>query len=349
MERQGRALLTSPSPPAQFTVIASEGLDGLPESVEVVRLRLPRRPAFVRIAWFHLRSRRLIKRHAGRTDVVHTCGAITGAHADVATVHLCHAAVPASSTGRRARWRRANAGLARRLGRRYERRQYRPERTGLLVAVSPTVERELAEYYAGVPRTVIVNGVDVTPLDTDVDRDSGGDRALRAVMVTGDFAVKGVDVAIEALALARTVELTIVGGGDPARYLEMARRLGVEDRVTFTGHLDDVAPIYRRSDVVVCASVYESFGLSLVEAALAGCAVVSNDVGVASDLVDGGDGGIIVRRSPAELADALSSLAGDRERVRKLGAAARQRALRYDAREMVARYGRLYRELVSAR
>jgi glycosyltransferase involved in cell wall biosynthesis len=351
MERQGRALVTSRPAPAQFTVVASEGLDGLPDDVGTVRIRLPRRPAFVRILWFYVRSRSIARRQRrrGMVDLVHSCGAITPARADVTTVHLCHAAVEPGLLGRRSLGRRTNARLARAVGLWAERRRYQPGRTGILVAVSDAVYAELARHYPDIERREIYNGVDGRTFDVERAGRDASSGSLGVVMVTGDFALKGVDLAVEALALAPDARLTVVGRGDSAAYLQMARRLGVDDRVVFTGQVTDVGPIYLAHDVVLCASHYESFGLFLVEGALSGCAVVANDVGVAAALVGDGTGGVIVERSAAAIGRTLSELSGDRPRVRRYGDAARVAARRFTVDNMVAEYGRLYRSAYGER
>jgi len=345
MERQGRALITSNQGSVDFTVIASEGLEGLPESVSTVQLKLPRRPAVARIIWFYLRSGRLIRRHRGDADLVHSCGAITTARVDVATVHLCQAAVSRGASGYRRGWRRINSAAARAAGRWTERRSYRGDRVGTLVAVSPVVDSELATFYPDVVRTTIANGVDAENFRRTAReaRDDAG--FLRVIMVTGDFALKGVDTVIEALALARNAHLSVVGAGDVTELEAIARRLGVLDRLEFTGFVDDVAPLYADCDVVVCASHYESFGLYLVEAALAGCALVSNRVGVAEQLVGPDRGGLLVERSPAAYADALNALDADRPRLRSMGEYARQAAEAFSIEAMATGYADLYRSL----
>jgi glycosyltransferase involved in cell wall biosynthesis len=305
----------------------------------------------VRIIWFYARSRSIVRRRRRRGDVdlVHSCGAITPAHVDISTVHLCHAAVEPGLLGRRSVSRRLSARLARAAGRWVEARRFRPGRTDVLVAVSDAVAGELAEHYPELERREIFNGVDGKAFDVDRPSPVGDSTTLGVVMVTGDFALKGVDVAVESLALAPNARLTVVGRGDSFAYLQMARRLGVDERVVFTGQVDDVSPIYLSSDVVLCASHYESFGLYLVEGALAGCAVVANDVGVAAALIGHGNGGLLVERSAGAVGRALRELSEDRDRVRRLGQGARANARAFTVENMVEKYRQLYEsEMVRA-
>ena len=50
------------------------------------------------------------------------------------------------------------------------------------------------------------------------------------------------------------------------------------------GWRSDVVSYYKTADVFFQTSLYEGYGLSAVEANVAGCPVVSTDVGVASEL-----------------------------------------------------------------
>ena len=340
MERMGNTLIrlaSSSSRPdgVRFSVEASEGIGEVAPYASVVPRDLPTRPALARIwkFWCASTSGRL------RSELVHTCGAISRGHADIVTVHLVHASAPVAR-GESSLWRYANARLARRLGLALERRMYRPSRTRLLVAVSDAVANDLATWYPEMTTVVIENGVDLGrfPLAT---RNSHG--PLRVVMVTGDFALKGVSEAIRAVSLIENVELTIVGDGPIAAYREFAERNHVADRVRFTGFLDDPRGEYAVADVVLCLSAYESFGLYLVEAALTGCAVVSTDVGVARRLIGEGAGGaLLTSREPNEVAAALSLFANDRPRAHRAGHEASRFAQQFSESRMADQYLALY-------
>jgi predicted SAM-dependent methyltransferase len=98
--------------------------------------------------------------------------------------------------------------------------------------------------------------------------------------------------------------------------------------VRFLGEVDEDALIaaYRDADVFVGPSTYESFGLVHAEAMMMGLPVVACAAGGVRELVVDGETGLLVPvgDEPA-LADALSTLVGDRKRRRAMGAAARKR------------------------
>jgi len=343
MERMGHALITATSDRVDFTVVAAEGLDSLPSGVRTIHVSLPSAPAFARIAWFFVRSRRVVRQERHAADIVHACGALTPEPVDIATVHLCHAAVEKSARRQEVGWRRANAAIARRLGLGIERRQYRRGRVGQLVAVSPVVNAQLEQHYGDIPRRVIVNGVDATAFSS-VDRPPHASDVLRVIMVTGDFALKGVDLAIAAICQAPHASLTVVGDGPIGHYERILHDKNVADRVRFTGFVADVAPLYREHDVVLCVSNYEAFGLYLVEGALCGCAVVSTAVGVADDLVGANEGGRLVTAEATSVSDALEELWGSPTTRRALADVAQLRARSYTRTAMADAYVDLYHE-----
>jgi glycosyltransferase involved in cell wall biosynthesis len=109
---------------------------------------------------------------------------------------------------------------------------------------------------------------------------------------------KGPDVAIAALSALRAdygIDAQLVMAGPVAPGLErelrhLSRRLGVAESVEFVGPVesDGVAAVYRRAHVAVVPSRSEGFGLSAVEAALAGVPVVAANVGgIPEALYDG--------------------------------------------------------------
>jgi glycosyltransferase involved in cell wall biosynthesis len=79
--------------------------------------------------------------------------------------------------------------------------------------------------------------------------------------------------------------LVLVGDGPLRKDLdEIISRLGLENRVIFTGMLSNPYPLMRRADVIVLASREEGFGLVAAEAAALGVPFVGSDVGGLSEV-----------------------------------------------------------------
>ena len=75
----------------------------------------------------------------------------------------------------------------------------------------------------------------------------------------------------------------------------LASELGIADRVVFLGQRGDVPALMRAVDIVVHPSVDpEPFGRTLVEAMLARTPVIATDAGAASEILGGGEAGMLV-------------------------------------------------------
>lgn len=119
------------------------------------------------------------------------------------------------------------------------------------------------------------------------------------------------------------------------------------DGVRLLGRLTprELAPWFARAAVYALPARYEPFGLSAVEAGLAGCALVLGDIPSLREVW--GDAAVFVPPDDtAALREALLGLMRDGERRCRLAARARQRALRYTPGRMADGYLRAYGELL---
>lgn len=164
--------------------------------------------------------------------------------------------------------------------------------------------------------------------------------------------VKRVPWLLRAFALASAgsdARLTLVGDGpEQGVARQLARELGLAERVVFLGERDALPELLAGADVFALASSEESFGLSALEAMACGTPVVSTDVGGVREVVEDGRQGFLVPATDLEAyAERLQRLLRDRELSRRLGAAARERAVaRFERHHVVEQYETLYRELL---
>lgn len=87
--------------------------------------------------------------------------------------------------------------------------------------------------------------------------------------------------------------LVIVGDGpERARLEKMAKNMGVSASIKFEGWQENLATYYQTADVFLTTSLYEGFGLTIIEAIASGLPVVSSNVGIASQALTSVNGSI---------------------------------------------------------
>jgi PEP-CTERM/exosortase A-associated glycosyltransferase len=188
----------------------------------------------------------------------------------------------------------------------------------------------------GVPRdriTVIPNAVDIEKFEPGGTPDAmlksrlGLDGATVVGFIGSFYAYEGLDLLLDALpALLQRrpeVRVLLVGGGPQNEALKaQAQRLGVADKVVFTGRVPH-AEVQRYYDLVdVLAYPRHSMRLTELvtplkplEAMAQGRLLVASDVGGHKELIRHGETGLLFRAGSADaLADAVLGLLAQRER-----------------------------------
>lgn len=213
---------------------------------------------------------------------------------------------------------------------------------------SDTMAQALARYPEHAEKLrVIPNGVDVnlfTPVDTPTEG-VVAEKPLVACVARGLEARKGIADLIEALAAVQRVtpvELVIIGKDSQRlkqRMLALALALGVIDVVTFVDSvsLRDLIALYQRATVTVVPSLLEGFSKPALESMACGTPVIGTAVGAIPELVDESSGVLVAPGDAGALAAALIDLLQDDRRVKRMGAAARRRAVTLFAWDSVAK------------
>jgi glycosyltransferase involved in cell wall biosynthesis len=122
---------------------------------------------------------------------------------------------------------------------------------------------------------------------------------------------KGQDLFLRALAAVPGARGVIAGGAlfeeqDFNRELHaLADQLGLSDRVTFAGHVDDVMTLMAACDVVVhCSTAPEPSGRVIAEAMFAGTPVIGSNAGGVPEFISDGETGLL---TPLNDSDALAA------------------------------------------
>ncbi len=230
-----------------------------------------------------------------------------------------------------------------------------------LIVVSEGMKREwLANYDVRAERIFVVpGGVDCETFSpanrllfrTDVrDRHRLAAETKVILFLGGDWQRKGLAQTIRSLSRPGLSEavLLVAGTGDVRRYAEMARLIGVRERVIFVGRCQEPWAYYAASDIFVLASSYETFGLTVLEAMASGLpVVVSRKAGVAELISDGGDGLLLENpKDTDEIAAKLALLLAKPELVKQLAARARQVAQAYSWADVAKRTLAVYEQVI---
>jgi sugar transferase (PEP-CTERM/EpsH1 system associated) len=149
--------------------------------------------------------------------------------------------------------------------------------------------------------------------------------------------------------LAGRLRLIIAGGGPQHRELcDLARELGIADRVWIPGVRNDVADLLRAMDIFVLPSLNEGISNTILEAMASGRPVVAGRVGGNPELVlPETTGSLFDPRRPEDLTAELVRYVRDPDMRCRLGAAGRERALRsFSLPAMIGGYQQLYQQLL---
>lgn len=188
-----------------------------------------------------------------------------------------------------------------------------------VLAVSGSTREEMRDQLAWKGDIgVLANGADLHPAPSGIEVDPG-----RVAVLGRLVAHKRVDLVIRALADLGAgaaddgrPHLDVVGQGPERERLEgLAAELGLADRVTFHGYVDEPtkAALLSRAAVHVCASDAEGWGQAVIDAAGYGVPTLARDVPGLRDSVRHGETGWLLPDAPGDpeevrrrLADALA-------------------------------------------
>ncbi len=320
----------------------------LPSHVQVVTsgLRLPR------IIWMQSQAPRLLERL--QPDVAHFTNGIVPVASPVPVVVTIHdmslTLYPGYHPPRRVLLNRPLVNLAAR-------------RADAIITVSESSKRDIIGSYGLAPERVHVVHEAAAPAFRPIHDLGELTRVRRQYGLPDRFILyvgtieprKNLPKLIEAFARRRrggdlTHQLVCAGPyGWLSREVEaLIDRLQVSDAVLFTGYVpfQDLAGLYNLAEMFVFPSIYEGFGLPVIEAMACGTPVITGHVAALDEVAAGAvehAGSLEVEA----IGDALVRLARDRDRRHDLSRAGLQRALAFSwaraARETCAVYRRAAR------
>ncbi|MBR4227154.1 MAG: glycosyltransferase [Candidatus Methanomethylophilaceae archaeon] len=240
-------------------------------------------------------------------------------------------------------------GFLERMARRYIRGMLK--RMDAVVVPSPSIKEELLSMSEPKRIECIPTGTDVERFHPGADGTAFRERHGlngKVVASVGRLSFeKNIDLVIRAM---KDVDATllIVGDGPSRPSLEaLSKDLGMEDRVVFTGYIDNenVLEAYAASDMLVSASRFETQGLSVLEAMAAGIPVACCDARAFHDIIEDGVNGFLFEGED-DCADAIRRCLDASDEVRRNSL---ETALANSEAVSSQRLVDLYQDLVSKR
>ena len=240
-----------------------------------------------------------------------------------------------------------------------ERRVFEHPRLRAVICISRMVREDVRRSFRIDPEKlhVIYNGVDLAhfhPHERErlrlatraAMRIGAADTAF--IYVGSGFARKGLGAAIDALARAARPDFRLLVAGrdrDLERFRRQAQDAGVGDRVHFLGGRDDMRAPYAAADCLLLPSLYDPFGIAVLEALAMGLpAIVSSRCG-ASEIIEPDVTGWVCE--PGDSAGIAQLLRTAERAVRggAMAAAARATAERFGIDAMAEKFVGLYQSL----
>lgn len=217
-----------------------------------------------------------------------------------------------------------------------------------LISISQQTQNSLMEWLKAKQCdkrfVVIENGVNltvfssVTPVPTD---------KKQIIMVSRFAQMKDQETVIRAMKdVKEDAELVLVGDGPNKEHCEeVARELGLVNRVRFLGKRSDIPELVVQAHIGVQSSIWEGFGLTAVELMAAHKPVVATNVNGLKQVVEGAGYLFEVGDSKA-LAFHINELLENETVYAVVADRCYERAKEYDICKMVVRYQEVYQELL---
>lgn len=285
-------------------------------------------PKFLRLYTFVRGVEREIERGGGY-DIVHAMGQTTGGNVLNPHSGIEQSWIEGDDNSRESVAGRLFAWIKRFLSPRHhlilnlQRRQYKEmcDKLGkgtkgakAIVAIADMIKKDIVNYH-NVDESkieVVYNGVDIERFSIDKrelfrkgERERLGvkNEEILILCVTNNFRLKGVLPAIRMLPVLREkvgkthrgFRLMIVGRDNPSRYLREAKRLKVDDLVTFVNYVPDPVPLYAAADIYFHPTFYDSCSLTVIEALASGLPVVTTEKNGAKGLIKSKESGWVVK------------------------------------------------------
>lgn len=282
-----------------------------------VKIRLPSKPAFLRVLTYSILSSFVPK---SKAEVFHVVGAITFRKSNLNTIHFYHRENfrlrRSTIYGSNSKIRVFNRLIYTLLCIGMEKIIYSKRFSQKLASVSPEMCKLLEKDFA---RSVYLTHNGINP--SEIDRVESAILHPYLLFVGGDWERKGLADVIESVSIVKkeypSIKLYIAGSGSMEPYIKNSKKLGVEENILWMGRVPRAEIPYSEKSILLSASTFEVSPLVFLEAAMSGAPVISYPVFGTQEAVQ--DGYLqICDPSPDGIATKVSGLLSDEQRMKNM-------------------------------
>ena len=221
-----------------------------------------------------------------------------------------------------------------------------------VVANSQGLQSLASQFAPDLDIKVIHNGIDTEKFHPSKEKNLT--KPIQLLTVCRLISRKRIDLLIKAVAGAKQQGLdvcfNIAGEGNLTKPLkQLTIQLGIENNVNFLGRVEPekMPDIYSNNDIFIMASQHEGMSNAMLEAMASGLPIITTRCEGVEELIT--DNGIIVDEATDEsLADAIITLAENKEKLELFSAAAKKQAQKFSWKTTADKYIKLYAQVTNS-
>lgn len=233
------------------------------------------------------------------------------------------------------------------------------------IAISHSIKKELMENFSISPENIAVihHGVDpkqFRPVESEDKSQLEKIAKLKeSLNINKDDIIilhvgalnhrKGLDISLRVLSYLKksgfaNFKFIAVGSGNISYYNQLCKNLDITNVVSFISHTKEIPIFYQMADIFFFPSLYEPFGLVILEAMASGLAILTTAASGASELINDKENGLLIHNHKDELAiaDSLASLLKNPELRKTLSQKARETGLNQSWEKVAHKYRDFY-------
>ena len=145
------------------------------------------------------------------------------------------------------------------------------------------------------------------------------------------------------------IELHIVGEGeDKNKIIFLIKTLKLDNRVILHGSLigNKLHKIYSNSDIFILPSMFESFGIVLIEAMASGIPIIASNIPCVRNVIKNNKTGLLVKTTPEDFAEAIEKLLNNPKLREKLIENGLEEIKKYNWDKIVSKFEWIYKEVI---